>query len=176
MHNAATQQHDITDCGIETVKAYNSERSASIETEKKFVRLLRSAFKNGWLNNVAGSLSGCISTVGGAVILWVGAYKVIKGELTLGELLTFNALLAYFLNPVKNLINLQPMMQTAIVAADRLGEILNLEVENKETQKLTPASLKGEISIQNVDFRYGTRQLVLEGISLNIKSGEKVLL
>jgi ATP-binding cassette subfamily B protein len=162
--------------GIETVKAYNSERSASIETEKKFVRLLRSAFKNGWLNNIAGSLSGFISTVGGAVILWVGAYKVIKGDLTLGELLTFNALLAYFLNPVKNLINLQPMMQTAIVAADRLGEILNLEGENKETQKLTPASLKGEISIQNVDFRYGTRQLVLEGINLNIKSGEKIAL
>ena len=68
------------------------------------------------------------------------------------------------------------MMRTAIVAADRLGEILNLEVEKKETQKLTPASLKGEISIQNVDFRYGTRQLVLEGISLNIKSGENYLL
>ncbi len=162
--------------GIETVKAYNSERSASIETERKFVKLLRSAFKNGWLNNLAGSISGFISMVGGAVILWVGAYQVIKGDLTLGQLLTFNALLAYFLDPVKNLINLQPMMQTAIVAADRLGEILNLEIENKETQKLKPSTLKGDIKLQNIDFRYGTRQLVLEDIKLDIKSGEKIAL
>jgi ATP-binding cassette subfamily B protein len=47
---------------------------------------------------------------------------VIQGKLTVGQLLTFNALPAYFLDPVKNLINLQPAMQTAIVASDRLGE------------------------------------------------------
>lgn len=162
--------------GIETVKAYNSERSANIETEKKFVKLLRSAFKNGWLNNLAGSLSGFIALVGGTAILWVGAYQVINGDLTLGKLLTFNALLAYFLSPVQNLINLQPMMQTAIVAADRLSEILNLDIENKDIQKLKPLSLKGDISIQDIDFRYGTRQLVLDGIKLNIESGEKIAL
>ena len=41
--------------------------------------------------------------------------------MTIGQLLAFNALLAYFLDPIKNLIELQPMMQTAIVASDRLG-------------------------------------------------------
>jgi ATP-binding cassette subfamily B protein len=162
--------------GIETVKAYNSERSASVVTEKKFVKLLRSAFKNGVLNNVAGSLSGFIAAVGGAVILWIGAYQVIKGDLTFGELLTFNALLAYFLDPVKNLINLQPMMQTAVVAADRLGEILNLDIEATGVQKQTPTTLKGDIKIENLKFRYGTRQLVLDDIHLNIEKGSKIAL
>lgn len=162
--------------GIETVKAYNAERSAGIETEKKFVKFMRSIFKNGWINNLSGSLSGFLSMVGGAAILWLGAYKVIKGEMSIGELITFNALLAYFLNPVQNLINLQPTMQTAIVAAERLGEILSMDAENTEVQKIVPKSLKGDIQLQNIDFRYGTRQLVLNGVNLNIRQGEKIAL
>ena len=162
--------------GIETVKAFNSERSANIETEKKFVKLLREVFHNGVLNNISGSLSGLVSAVGGVVILWVGAMSVIRGDMTIGQLLTFNALLVYFLDPVKNLINLQPMMQTAIVASDRLGEILDLEVEKSEGEdkKIKPESLHAQIQIKGLDFRYGTRALVLRDINLAVKPGEKI--
>ncbi|MCG4682735.1 peptidase domain-containing ABC transporter, partial [Faecalibacillus intestinalis] len=62
-------------------------------------------------------------------ILWIGSTQVLNGKISFGELLTFNALLAYFLSPVENIINLQPTVQTAIVAAERLSEILDLELE-----------------------------------------------
>jgi ATP-binding cassette subfamily B protein len=164
--------------GIQTVKAYNAERSANLETETKFIRLLRSVFKLSLVSNLQGSLVGFIELTGGIVILWVGAYNVIKGNLTIGQLITFNTLLAYFLDPVKNLINLQPQMQTAIVAADRLGEILDLEPErtSAEEKKLKPNSLKGDILYKNITFRYGTRQPVLEHITINIKHGQKIAL
>jgi len=83
--------------------------------------------------------------------------------MSIGQLLSFNALLAYFLDPIKNLINLQPMMQTAIVASDRLGEILDLELEKSENEerKIAPKTLKGLIEFKGLDFRYGTRLLVL---------------
>ena len=162
--------------GIETVKAFNSERSANIETEKKFVKLQRTLFHNGVLNNISGSLSGFISSIGGVIILWVGASLVIRGDLTIGQLLTFNALLVYFLDPVKNLINLQPMVQTAIVASDRLGEILDLDLEKTEDEdkKMQPSSLCKPLQIKGLDFRYGTRNLVLRNINLNIQAGEKI--
>ena len=162
--------------GIETVKTFNAERKANIETEKKFVKLLKSIFKGGWINNLENSLTGFVASVGGIVILWVGAYSVIKGDMSVGQLLAFNALLAYFLDPIKNLINLQPMMQTAIVASDRLGEILDLELEKSEAEdkKIAPKTLKGLIEFKDLDFRYGTRQLVLKNINLKINSGEKI--
>jgi ABC-type bacteriocin transporter len=162
--------------GIETVKAYNAERKANLETETKFIKLLRSIFSLGLANNLQGSLKGFVQAVGGIVILWVGAVQVLKGNLTMGQLITYNALLAYFLDPIQNLINLQPMMQTAVVAADRLGEILDLDPEKSENEdkKIRPASLKGSIQLKNVDFRYGTRELVLKNINLEMKSGEKV--
>ena len=162
--------------GIQTVKAYNAERKANRETEIKFVRLLRSIFDLTWVSNLQYSLKTFVELVGGVVILWVGGVSVINGEMTIGSLITFNSLLAYFLDPVKNLINLQPQMQTAVVAADRLGEILELNAEKTEAEyrKLAPANLAGDIEIKNLNFRYGTRKLVLEGINLKIEKGQKI--
>ena len=162
--------------GIQTVKAYNAERKANRETEIKFIKLLRSVFDLSWVSNLQSSLKVFIELVGGIVILWVGGISVINGEMTIGALITFNSLLVYFLDPVKNLINLQPQMQTAVVAADRLGEILDLEAEKTEAEyrKLAPTSLAGDIEIKNLNFRYGTRKLVLEDINLKIEKGQKI--
>lgn len=162
--------------GIQTVKAYNAERKAKRETEIKFVRLLRSIFDLTWVSNLQSSLKIFVELVGGIVILWVGGVSVINGDMTIGALITFNSLLAYFLEPIKNLINLQPQMQTAVVAADRLGEILDLEAEKTEAEyrKLAPTSLAGDIEIKNLNFRYGTRKLVLEDINLRIEKGQKI--
>ncbi|QSZ26441.1 peptidase domain-containing ABC transporter [Aceticella autotrophica] len=162
--------------GIETIKAFNAEEKASYNTEKRFIKLIKSVFKNSVINNFQTSLKSGVKLIFGVLILWVGAFEVIHGGLSIGELLTFNALLAYFLNPIENIINLQPQLQTAIVAADRLSEILDLEIEKSkdEDKKIKPVTLKGEIEYKNVSFRYGTRQLVLQNISLKIENGEKI--
>lgn len=162
--------------GMQTIKAYNAERKADRETETRFVKLLRSIFKLSWVGNLQSSLKFTTELIGGVVILWIGAVAVLNGEMTMGQLITFNSLLVYFLDPVKNLINLQPQMQTAVVAAERLGEILDLEAERDESEqrKLAPSSLKGDIEFRNVKFRYGTRKLVLDDISCKIRQGEKV--
>ncbi|MFM1573371.1 peptidase domain-containing ABC transporter [Helcococcus ovis] len=162
--------------GIQTVKAYNSERKVKQETETKFIKLLKSVFNLSWVSNFQTSLKTFVELIGGVVIIWVGGISVINGEMTIGSLITFNSLLVYFLDPVKNLVNLQPQMQTAVVAADRLGEILDLEAEKteKEYKKLKPDSLSGDIEIKNVNFRYGTRKLVLENINIDIKKGQKI--
>ena len=164
--------------GIETVKAFHAEDKAQAKTDKLFVKLLKSVFKGGIIMNAQQTLTSAISTIGGTVILWVGVVNVLDGNMTLGSLITFNALLAYFLDPVKNLINLQPTMQTAIVAAERLAEILDLELEKtqNESRTLAPESLNLPIRIENLDFRYGTRKLVLENINMTINAGEKIAL
>lgn len=163
--------------GIQTVKAFNAERKVHLNTENKFIVLLRSIFKLNWVSNIQGSLVGFVEATGGIIILWVGAYQVLQGNLSIGQLITFNSLLGYFLTPVKNLINLQPQMQTAIVASERLGEILDLEIENqKEQNKIAELSLKGDIQIKDITFRYGTRRPVLEHVSINLKKGERIAL
>ncbi len=164
--------------GIETVKSFNSERKAQYETEKLFIKFLKSVFKSGFLSNGQQTLTDAVAVIGETIILWVGTVAVLDGNMTIGQLITFNALLAYFLTPIKNLINLQPTMQTAIVASDRLSEILELssEKDENEDRKLQDISLKQPILISDLDFRYGTRQLVLQNINMEIKPGEKIAL
>ncbi len=70
--------------GIETVKAFNAERDSKYKTEFLFVKLLKTSFKMGLLSNVMGALIGLVGSVGGVVILWIGALNVMRGNLTIG--------------------------------------------------------------------------------------------
>ncbi|NFV55679.1 peptidase domain-containing ABC transporter, partial [Clostridium sporogenes] len=164
--------------GVETIKSFNAEGEVNLETEKRFISLIKSVFKNGFINNLHGSIKGSVKAVFAVVILWVGTHQVLKGSMSIGQLISFNALLAYFLDPIENIINLQPQLQTAVVAGERLGEILDLELEKSidEEKKIKPQSLLGNIEFKDVDFRYGTRKLILKDISMNIKPGEKIAL
>lgn len=164
--------------GIQTVKAFNAERKVNLQTEGKFIKLLRSIFKLSFTTNVQVVLKNLVELVGGVIILWVGTYQVLKGNMSVGSLITFNSLLAYFLTPMKNLINLQPELQTAMVAAERLGEILDLDLEcdENEEKRIAPSKLQGDISLKDVSFRYGTRKLILKKINMEIKSGERIAL
>ncbi len=162
--------------GTETIKACNAEDEAGIETEIRYVKNTRLGMKGSILGNIQGSLIGIVEALGGLFILWFGAYQVIKGNLTLGQLLTFNALLGYFMDPLKNFIGLQQNIQQAIVASDRLSEIIDLELElnEEEEKKHRITSMTGDIELKGVNFRYGSRRLTLKDINLSIKSGEKV--
>lgn len=109
-------------------------------------------------------------------LLWFGSSLVLNGEVSIGELISFNALLAYFIHPIGRLINLQPQLQGAIVASDRLGEILDLELEKSENECIKPETLAGCISLENVNFAYGVRDNVLNDINIHISNGERIAL
>lgn len=175
MNSKVTSQFVETINGIETIKAFNQEDNEKEKTDKLYKKFLKKVFNGGVLSLSQQTITMFVAVVGELVILWVGVAYVIKGELTLGELITFNALLGYFIEPIKNLINLQPSIQTAVVAADRLGEILDITPEyNYEHEQLNDKIKFDKISISNLDFRYGTRELVLKDINLEICRGEKI--
>lgn len=177
MNSKVTSQFIETVNGIETIKAFNKEENEKEKTDKMYRKFLKKVFSGGVLSLSQQTITMFVAIVGELVILWVGAMYVIKGELTIGELITFNALLGYFIEPIKNLINLQPQIQTAIVAADRLGEILDIspEYEKNDMRTTYNSEIKFDnLIISHLNFRYGTRDLVLKDINLKIKHGEKI--
>lgn len=177
MNSKVTSQFIETVNGIETIKAFNKEENEKEKTDKMYRKFLKKVFNGGVLSLSQQTITMFVAIVGELVILWVGAMYVIKGELTIGELITFNALLGYFIEPIKNLINLQPQIQTAIVAADRLGEILDIspEYEKNDMRTTYNSEIKFDnLIISHLNFRYGTRDLVLKDINLEIKHGEKI--
>lgn len=118
------------------------------------MKYLRSAFKHGVIDNLQSSIKMFLDLASGALILWIGSTQVMKGTLTIGQLITYNALLTYFLNPLQNIIGLQSKLQSASVASKRLGEILKLEPEliEKEARITSTSSITGPLSFKKSIF------------------------
>lgn len=159
--------------GIETVKANRIEKVTKDKNNSKFTRLINSVFMNSIISVSQNSICGLIEVVGIVIILWVGFGMVIANQVTIGSLITFYALLAYFTEPIKNLIGLQPMMQTAIIAAERLNDILDIPIEEKSVTQDAKISFHN-ISFSSVDFRYGNHELILKNVTFEINKGERV--
>lgn len=108
------------------------------------------------------------------IILWFGAQLVINGRISIGQLITFNTLLAYFTTPLENIINLQTKLQAAKVANNRLNEVYLVESEFKASQALYDLSLlQGDIQFEAVSYRYGFGKDTLSDITLTIKQEQK---
>ena len=158
---------------IGTVKRFGLEEYANIKTENRFVQLLRSIYKSSMYGLYIGTSSEFFTRLFTIILLWAGSYFVINRELTPGELLSFYALIGYFTGPAASLIGANKSIQDALIAADRLFEIIDLETESSNENKVVLApELIGDIHFNKVSFRYGTRVMVFDGLSLIIKKGE----
>lgn len=161
--------------GIETIKAYNSEIKVNNEMDSLYVNLLSKVFKIKTIYNISQTLTTTISLIGEVIVLWTGMKYVLSDQMTLGQLITFNALLAYFTTPLQNLINLQPNLQKARVAVERVNEIFHLPKEKdiNTTTKVRDISFMQNIRFENVVFRYGTRTPVLNKTNIVIEPGSR---
>lgn len=163
--------------GEETIKAFSLEESISFRAENKFVKLLQAVFKTENTENYNRTLQNIIDGVYSIVVLWVGTYFIFKGTLSIGELLAFNALLTYYLTPIKNIIMLQPKIQKAVIASERLSDIIDLEVEkNVVDAPIYTKKLSGDIVFKDVTICYRGRKPVFSDLNLEIKQGETIAL
>lgn len=161
--------------GIETVKSFGVEDSTLEKMENKYIQAIRVGYKESVLSNVQGALSGIIGNIGNIVLMFIGASAVMNGEITLGSLFAFVSLSGYFMDPIGRLVSLQLQIQEANIAMKRMSELYDIEEEqSNETDYVKDFSLKGDININNVTFRYGQRKPVLEDITLSIKNKQKV--
>lgn len=159
--------------GIATIKATVSENAVKQRFSNKFNSFIMAIVKRGRLGTSLETIVTGAQSVGVAVILWYGFSLVINGSETIGSLITFYALLGYFIEPVKNLISLQPTIQSASVTAERLLDVMDAETE-KESDGNEELSNINIWEADNVSFRYGNNQLTLDKASLSVKRGEKI--
>jgi ATP-binding cassette subfamily B protein len=88
--NAETQSYLVeTMSGIQTVKAQNIELQSRFSWQERYARYVAASFKTVVTSTLATSTSNFLNKLTGLLVLWVGAYLVLNGELTLGELIAF---------------------------------------------------------------------------------------
>ena len=161
--------------GIETIKSLTSEETRYQKIDSEFVDYLDKSFKLSKYSILQSNLKQGAQLILNIVILWFGAQIVMTGKISVGQLITFNTLLSYFTNPLENIINLQTKLQSAKVANNRLNEVYLVKSEFKNTQTLTDSEfLAGDISFEDISYKYGFGRDTLNNINLTIKQGDKV--
>lgn len=161
--------------GIETIKSLTSERSRYQKIDSEFVDYLKKSFAMSKAESLQKGLKHLAQLILNVLVLWMGAHLVMKQELSLGQLITYNTLLVYFTGPLENLINLQTKLQAARVANTRLNEVYLIDSEFAEKKPLQEReALDGDLIFEGVDYKYGFGANVLTDINLTIKKGSKV--
>jgi ATP-binding cassette subfamily B protein len=163
--------------GAAAVKAARAENHVRMGAETKLVTMVRTVFRLAMLGVSTDSLSMLLTSCAQVGVLWFGGTLVLRGELSVGQLLFFQSLLAHLLEPLSRLANANVELEDAMIAADRVGEIFELAPEEPlGAERLKPQACRGELVFENVRFRYGYRDWVLDGVTLEIEAGTTVAL
>ncbi|MDQ0143989.1 peptidase domain-containing ABC transporter [Cupriavidus necator] len=165
--------------GAETVKGMGIERPVRLRWERKYTKALEAQYKAQAFHILVGLASQLLNAATTIAVLWVGATLVLERELTIGQLIAFNAFMGSVLAPLMGLVALWGQLNDAGVAMERLGDVLDLEPEQKPQDVLSRVmlpDLQGEIVMKDLYFRYGGEDTpyVLENISFAIRPGEMV--
>lgn len=165
--------------GIETIKSYNGEDKVYSRIDSEFIQLMKKSFRTVTLDNVQQILKNGIQLLNSTLILWIGSYYVMDGTITLGQLITYNALLVFFTDPLQNIINLQVKMQTAQVANKRLNEIFDIspeKIDEVTEKKISNAIFQQGICVKNVSYSYNMKSPTLKNISCSFPANSKTAL
>ncbi|WP_407486930.1 peptidase domain-containing ABC transporter [Elizabethkingia anophelis] len=157
---------------VRTIKQFGVETFANNKTDNAFTKLLKTIYTSVLNALFSSNSSEFLSRVFTIVLLWAGSSYVIDRVITPGELLSFYALIGYFTNPVAHLIEMNKTIQNALIAADRLFEIMDLEREETTDKLELSSEYIGDIQFKEVSFSYGSRADVFAGFNCTIQKGK----
>lgn len=157
--------------GYETLKGCNKEHIALKKFEDKYAALSNKIYDLDNCYNYQLLLKEIINDLGFIFIILIGILLVKDNIITIGQLLSFNSLLVYFLTPIRNIIDLDDSIKQSKIA---IKKILNLYYDKKESGILDK-KMKGEIIFKNLSYTFNDTRNVLENINLKINKNSKVM-
>lgn len=173
--NAATESYLVEVLsGIQTVKAQNIELDSRWQWQKLYSKYIVAGFKTVLTSTTAGSISHFLNQLSSLLLLWVGAFLVLEGKLTLGQLIAFRIIAGYTTSPLLRLIQLYQNFQETALSLERLSDILNTPQEQEATGRsnIPMPAIIGAVKYENVTFRFGTTgDAQLKNLHLDLPAG-----
>jgi len=158
--------------GVRVIKGYHAEAREEAVFERGVQRLLNNILKSltatSFMSLAATVLMGAV----GAVIMYVGARQINAKVMTLGDFVTFTALLAFLIAPMFQLVNIGTQLTEALAGLERTREVLRERPEDQDPRRTVALPLiSGQIIFDKVNFAYDTGKEVLHQISFRSDPG-----
>ena len=171
--NAFVQEH-IT--GMSIVQLFGAEKR-EYEAFKKLNEGHRDAnIRSVWYYSVYFPIAEVIGAAGTGLLVWYGAKGVLEAHVTLGHLIAFIMYIGMFFRPIRTIADRFNTLQSGIVSADRIFNLLDNNEATADTGTLAPATLRGDIEFKNVWFAYNDEDYVLRDVNFTVPAGQTVAL
>lgn len=173
--NAATQSYLVEALsGIQTVKAQNIELKTRWQWQDRYARYVSAGFQNVLTSTAAGSTSNFLNKMSALLVLWVGAYLVLQGQLTLGQLIAFRIISGYVTAPLLRLAQIWQNFQETALSLERLSDILDhpQEADEDNRNQIPMPAIEGRVRYENLSFRFAASgPLQLANVTLEFEPG-----
>lgn len=163
--------------GIESIKSQGLEFVTESKWENFYQKQIDASFNHSISTSIAGSINNFLQQISGLIIIWIGAFLVVNGELTIGGLIAFRILSSFVTSPILRITSLWQSFQETIISLERLADILDHPLEEDVDNQLLPSlpAIIGKVSFENVSFNFSpSSSLALSAITFNISPGNFV--
>ena len=162
---------------VRIVKAFNNEDKEIKKFNRANDRTLEENLKGVQVEATITPVVEIIIAFGAAAFLWYGGHKVLRGEMTTGELITFIGYIGLLVSPINILSKSYNLMQKAVGASERIFKLLNVEEKVEEKENAVEVdTIQGQVDFNKVSFSYKEGEKVLKDIDLTVRPGEMVAL
>lgn len=162
--------------GLDAVKVYNAEGERQRLWEQTIGALGTLEMRAKMLSSLATNITMLLQQIAGVVMIVLGVYKIIDGDLSMGGLVACYMLSGRALGPLAQVSGLMTRYQHARATITSINDMMALPQERHPGERpLQRQSLRGAIEFRQVEFRYPDQQQpALKGINVSIAPGEKV--
>lgn len=156
---------------VEVIKASNGEKLEYENFKSQNLHFLKISMKAVRVGELSTPLMELLGAIMLGCVLYMAIVDISQGELSAAQFSSFVGALFLIFTPFKRLVNLYTQMQTAIVASDRIFEILNQKQQIKDGDLMLQAPIYS-IDFSNVHFHYNEETHALKGVNLNFRKNK----
>lgn len=162
---------------IDTVKSLGLEEINCDQMSIKYNTYLNSNYEFQKMYNLENFFKDLINYVGLSIIIGLSTLFVLEGKMTIGEILTYNSMIIYFLEPIKGIIDLEVIIKKTKSSIERVTELYEIKAEELAIdKKYNGGKLNGDIEVRDLNYSYYGRKNIFERVNFKVNSGEKVMI
>jgi ATP-binding cassette, subfamily B, bacterial HlyB/CyaB len=173
--NARTQSHLVEVLtGIQTVKAQNIEMISRWKWQDYYAKYISRTFEKTITGTALTETSQVLQKLSQLLVLWVGATLVLKGDMTLGQLIAFRIISGYVTQPLLRLSGIWQNIQELKVSFERLADVVDTPEESNEAdkRKIPLPPINGDVRFEQINFSFKpSLPPVLHDVNLEIPAG-----
>ena len=160
--------------GQNIIKAFNNEEYMVNDFKKENEKLYNCAWKSNFISGLMHPIMNFTGNLGYVGIAVLGAYNVVKGRITIGNVQSFIQYAKNFTQPINQMAQISATLQSTIASAERIFDFLEEKEEPKVTNPIKLNNVLGNVEFKHISFGYDEDNIIIHDFNAKVKAGQKI--